>query len=93
MIVLIRYTLISENLKIMSTSASKIGLLISQVRQQRGMTQSELASQLKTSQSAVNRIEKGNQNVSLEILGRISEVLNKQIIKIGNNSDSLKVNG
>lgn len=77
----------------MSSSAEKIGLLISQVRQQRGLTQAELAEQLKTSQSAVNRIEKGNQNVSLEMLGRISEVLNKQIIKIGNNTVSFKVEG
>ena len=77
----------------MADSASKIGQLISQVRQQRGLTQAELAEQLKTSQSAVNRIEKGNQNVSLEMLGRISEVLNKQIIKIGNNTVSFKVEG
>ena len=48
----------------MSTSATKIGQLIAQVRQQRGLTQTELAEQLKTSQSAVNRIEKGNQNIS-----------------------------
>lgn len=77
----------------MADSAAKIGKLISQVRQQRGLTQSELASQLKTSQSAVNRIEKGNQNVSLEMLGRISEVLNKQIVRIGNNTNSFKVEG
>ncbi len=77
----------------MANSAQKIGQLISQVRQQRGLTQSELADQLKTSQSAVNRIEKGNQNVSLEMLGRISEVLNKQIIRIGNNTVSFRVEG
>lgn len=77
----------------MANSAKKIGQLISHVRQQRGLTQSELAEQLKTSQSAVNRIEKGNQNVSLDMLGRISEVLNKQIIKIGNNTVSFQVEG
>jgi UDP-N-acetylglucosamine 1-carboxyvinyltransferase len=74
-------------------SAEKIGQLISQVRLQRGLTQSELAEKLKTSQSAVNRIEKGNQNVSLEMLGRISEVLNKEIVQIGNNTVSFKVEG
>ena len=77
----------------MAGSAEKIGQLIAQVRQQRGLTQAELAEQLKTSQSAVNRIEKGNQNVSLEMLGRISEVLNKQIINIGGNTVSFKIAG
>jgi UDP-N-acetylglucosamine 1-carboxyvinyltransferase len=77
----------------MASSASKIGQLISEVRQQRGLTQAEFAQQLNTSQSAVNRIEKGNQNVSLEMLGRISEVLNKQIVKIGGESVSFKVEG
>ena len=77
----------------MANSAEKIGQLISEVRQQRGLTQAELAEQLKTSQSAVNRIEKGNQNVSLEMLGRISEVLNKEIVRIGNKSVSFKVEG
>ena len=77
----------------MANSAQKIGQLISEVRQQRGLTQAELAEQLKTSQSAVNRIEKGNQNVSLDMLGRISEVLNKQIVGIGNNTLSFQVEG
>lgn len=76
-----------------NNSAEKIGALISQIRMQRGMTQAEFAKHLNTSQSAVNRIEKGNQNISLEMLGRISEVLNKQIIKIGNGSLSFKIEG
>ncbi len=38
--------------------ASKIGTLIQETRQSRGMTQSELAKELGTSQSAINRIEK-----------------------------------
>jgi ribosome-binding protein aMBF1 (putative translation factor) len=38
--------------------ASKIGTLIQETRQNKGMTQSDLAKALKTSQSAINRIEK-----------------------------------
>lgn len=62
--------------------ASKIGLFIQETRQSRGMTQADLAKELGTSQSAINRIEKGGQNISLDMLGRISEVLSSQIISL-----------
>lgn len=71
----------------------KIGSLISHIRQERGLTQATLAQKLGTSQSAVNRIEKGHQNLSLETLGRISDVLNKQIISISSGSINLRVEG
>ena len=61
----------------------RIGELIYHIRQERGLTQAEFARRLGTSQSAVNRIEKGRQNLSLETIERISDVLNKQIINIG----------
>ncbi|NCU37802.1 UDP-N-acetylglucosamine 1-carboxyvinyltransferase [Candidatus Saccharibacteria bacterium] len=59
-----------------------IGTLIQETRQARGMTQTELATALGTSQSAVNRIEKGGQNISLEMIARIGEVLSSEIIRI-----------
>lgn len=71
----------------------KIGELIARVRTQRGLTQKELAQKLKTSQSAINRIEAGKQNVTLEMLARVSDVLNKELISFGNNSSNLKVEG
>lgn len=78
----------------MSESNQKIGQLVARVRQERGLTQAEFARKLKTSQSAVNRIENGKQNVSLETLGRISDVLNKQIISINDKkSINLKIEG
>ncbi len=64
------------------TYAEKIGLLIQENRQARGMTQAELAKELGTSQSAVNRIEKGGQNISLDMLARISDVLSSQIVSL-----------
>lgn len=60
----------------------KIGTLIQEARSHRGMTQSELASKLGTSQSAINRIEKGGQNISLEMLARISEMLSSNIVTL-----------
>jgi UDP-N-acetylglucosamine 1-carboxyvinyltransferase len=57
------------------------------------MTQSEFATRLGTSQSAVNRIEKGKQNLSLETLARLSDALNKQIISLGSGSVNLRIEG
>lgn len=71
----------------------KIGQLVAQVRQQRGLTQKDLATKLSTSQSAINRIEAGKQNVTLEMLARISDVLNKELISLGSNTVNLKIDG
>lgn len=59
-----------------------IGALVQETRIARGMTQSELATALGTSQSAVNRIEKGGQNISLEMIARIGEVLSSEIVRL-----------
>lgn len=77
----------------MSTTNEKIGTLIAQLRQERGLTQAEFAKRMKTSQSAINRIEHGKQNLSLETLGRISDVLNKQIISISAGAINLQIEG
>jgi len=61
---------------------SKIGHLIQETRIARGMTQAQVAEALKTSQSAINRIEKGGQNISLEMLARLSDVLSSQLLAI-----------
>ena len=52
---------------------ARIGNLIRDARKHRGWTQQQLADVLTTSQSAVNRIERGHQNLSLEMLARIGE--------------------
>lgn len=71
----------------------RIGTLVQETRTRRGMTQSQLAEQLGTSQSAVNRIEKGGQNVSLEMLARIGEVLSSDIVSLNSPGSNLRVNG
>lgn len=71
----------------------KIGNLIAQVRRERGLTQAEFAKRLSTSQSAVNRIEHGKQNLTLETLGHISDVLNKQLIELTGKAVNLRVEG
>lgn len=77
----------------MNATNAKIGRLIHQIRQERGLTQAEFARKLGTSQSAVNRIEHGNQNLSLETLGRISDTLNKQLISLNSGAVNLRVEG
>jgi len=77
----------------MTTTSEKIGQLIYQIRQEKGLTQAEFARKLKTSQSAVNRIEHGKQNLSMDMLGRISDVLNKRIISLSDSTVSLRIEG
>ena len=60
----------------------KIGNLIAENRQKQGLTQTQLAEAIGTSQSAINRIENGGQNISIEMIARISEVLNNNIVTV-----------
>lgn len=77
----------------MHTTNEKIGNLIYQIRQDRGLTQTEFARRLGTSQSAVNRIEHGKQNLSLDTLGRISDVLKKPLISLSGSAVNLRIEG
>ncbi len=74
------------------TELQKIGNFIKDLREKRGMTQGAFAKELETSQSAVARMEKGEQNFSTELLGKISRVLEHQIVSI-NNSIDFQING
>ncbi len=71
----------------------RIGLLIRDARKHRGLTQSQLADLLSTSQSAINRIEKGQQNLSLEMLARIGAALDSEIVALGAGPTHLRING
>ena len=72
----------------------RIGALVRDARQQSGLTQAELASTLGTSQSAVNRIEKGQQNLTLEMISRIGQALDSEIVGMGTPGPShLRVHG
>lgn len=86
----ITYDIISPSMK---TTNQKIGHLIARIRQEKGFTQAEFARRLGTSQSAVNRMEHGRQNLSLETMGRISDVLNKQLINISQGAINLNIEG
>ncbi len=60
----------------------QLGELIRWHRLRCGLTQKDLALQLGTSQSTINRIERGRQNVSLHCIARLSDILNVSLIDI-----------
>ncbi len=68
---------------ITDTYLVRIGSLIRDARRHKGLTQAELASSLQTSQSAVVRIEQGQQNLTLEMLARIGESLDSEFVSLG----------
>ncbi len=65
------------------TYLTRIGGLIRDARRHKGMTQSELAGLLGTSQSAVTRIESGRQNLSLDMLAKIGDALDSEFVSVG----------
>src|SRR6195952_1592462 len=72
---------------------ARIGMLIRDARKHRGWTQQQLADELRTSQSAINRIERGHQNLSLEMIARIGEALDSPIVSLGAGPTHLRVTG
>lgn len=73
-------------------SLQHIGTLIKSLRSQKGLTQEDFAKLLKTSQSAVARIESGNQNITTNEILKIGEVLHRKIISLDKSID-FKING
>ncbi len=71
----------------MESEQQKIGYFIKELREHRGMTQAEFAEALSTSQSSIPRMEKGEQNFTTELLLKISNVLDHQIVAINDSID------
>lgn len=72
---------------------SYIGYLIKTLREREGLTQSAFAKMLDTSQSAVARMEKGDQNFTTKELERISETLGQRLITIAPKVDDFEIIG
>jgi UDP-N-acetylglucosamine 1-carboxyvinyltransferase len=70
-----------------------IGQSIADVRETKGMTQAALAKALKTTQSAVARIESGKQNVSADMLRKISKALGKNLITLSPGTVNIEIDG
>lgn len=78
----------------MNNYKEKIGKIISQIRKDKNVTQSQLAHKIGTSQSAINQIENGLRNISIETLSKISDALDQDVLQISNsNQVSFRVTG
>jgi UDP-N-acetylglucosamine 1-carboxyvinyltransferase len=86
-------TLISKPKPSVDNSLSEIGKLISALRQERGITQEQFALKLGTTQSAVARIERGEQNLSTEMLSKISQALNRDIVQVSKGAFNIRIEG
>lgn len=76
------------------TYQEEIGTIITSMRKEKDLTQKGLANLVGTSQSAINRIEKGDQNISLEMVKKISTALGGQILSINDSaSQTYRING
>ena len=78
---------------IVSGMQEEIAQRLKLLRQRSGMTQSDLAEAIGTSQSAVNRMESGLQNFSLEMLERLSQAINQDLVKIPDGTLNFTING
>lgn len=77
----------------MSNRLKHIGTLIRDLREKRGFSQALFARKLKTSQSAVARLESGEQNLSTDTLAKISGVLGRDIVTLSDKSLTIEITG
>lgn len=77
----------------MSDTLSNIGHLIRELRERRGITQSEFAEKLSTTQSAIARIECGEQNLTTEMISKISDALGREIVSVSTGAMNFEIDG
>ena len=70
-----------------------IGARIADIRETQGMTQAALAKAIGTTQSAIARIESGKQNVSADMLKKLSGALKKNLIILSPGTMNLAIEG
>jgi len=57
----------------------RIGLMLRREREQSGLTQEELARKIKTTKSAISRIENHSEDIKLSTLMRVARALGKNL--------------
>ncbi len=75
-----------------NVTQEKIGAFIKHLREERGLTQEEFAKAMKTSQSAIARVENGKQNISIDQIAKMSDILKHKIVSLQETID-FKVEG
>lgn len=77
----------------MNKSLQELGAVIEKLREERGLTQKEFGQLMKTTQSAIARIEKGKQNLSTETLSKIGNVLNRDLVNMNSGAINVRIEG
>jgi len=79
----------------MSTTKEQkyIGERIGELRKKKGLTQKALGKHIGTTQSAIARMENGEQNFSTEMLSRLSKALNREIVNIAPSAINFEIKG
>jgi UDP-N-acetylglucosamine 1-carboxyvinyltransferase len=77
----------------MSDTLSNIGHLIKELRERRNITQTEFAEKLNTTQSAVARIESGEQNLTTDMIIRISQALERNLLTVNTGAINFQIDG
>jgi ribosome-binding protein aMBF1 (putative translation factor) len=57
----------------------RIGLILRQAREKSGLTQEELAKKIKTTKSAISRIENHSEDIKLSTLMKVAKALGKNL--------------
>lgn len=72
---------------------TNLGKEVAELREAFGLTQKEFAKRLKTTQSAIARLESGKQNISTETLKKLSKALGRNLLTLSPGSMSLEIEG
>ena len=76
----------------MKNRLDNIGHIIAKIREDKDMTQKVLAKKIMTTQSAVARMEKGEQNLTTDMLARIGRDLKAEILSVSLGKINLEIN-
>lgn len=76
-----------------NTNLQSIGSKISALREAKGITQKEFAEKLRTTQSAVARIEKGEQNLTTEMIEKLSIALDRELVNVSDGAINIEIFG
>ncbi len=77
----------------MSNTLSHIGHLIKELRERQNITQAEFAKKLKTKQSAIARIESGEQNLTTDMITKISNALDTSLVTLSTGAINFEIEG
>lgn len=75
------------------SAQTSIGERIADLRETEGITQTELAKRINTTQSAIARIEAGKQNVSADMLKKIGDALHKNLLTLSPGTMNVQIHG